>query len=39
VRKADAMAACFASDFLPDLSAAKPTAITESAHYRFVKRK
>jgi len=39
VRKTDALASCFSTDFLPGLSAAKPTAMTESAHYRFVKRK
>lgn len=38
VRKADALSACFLSDFLPSLSAAKPTAMTESAHYRFIRR-
>ena len=39
VRKADALSACFLSDFLPSLSAAKPTAMTESAHYRFIRRR
>jgi hypothetical protein len=37
-RKGGAVSASFSRDFLPALSGAKPTVITESAHYLFVRR-
>jgi len=39
VRKSEDFSRSFFADFLPQLIAAKPTVNTESAHYRFIKRK